>query len=254
MYNTIVSSLIAMQVVKRISLTRYHNTFLRRQVAIEAPYTNDLTLYLTKQGKRILKALRPLKTHLKADDPIANLFEMWPAETSMLIEISIDPIEKSLIEGSVLASTQVGGTPMWQNEIADALFSRRNRIVDVSNRLYNQMRMEIYDGITAGEGPAKIGKRIQALYGNDMSKFRAERIARTETSSAMSQASFETYKKNGVELKIWLATNDGRARASHLANAAQGPIPMKDAFEGTGEQYPGQSQINCRCAVSAYIT
>lgn len=250
--NNVITTIVAKRIVKRISRRRYHEAFLRRQRTQERKYKKTLIAYLARQEKRVLRALGASKGYItKVDDPVADLHRIWQTETDLLIETSTPHIESSLKSGSVLAANQIGGVEMWDEDITNALFARQNRLVKVSNRLYNQIKMEINEGLALGESLNGIADRIRTYY--DTSEADALRIARTETSSAMSAASLETYSKNGVEKKRWLATNDGRTRDTHLMNQDAGAIPLEGSFPGTGESYPGESEINCRCALAAEI-
>ena len=250
MYNKCIYDTITKTVVKRVSRRRNRGRFLTAQARQEGRYKKDLILYLSNQERRVMSILGASKG-IKTDDPTIKLQGIWVEETNLLIETSIPHMESSLKAGSKLAAQEVSGNIMYDHEIADALFARQNRIVKVSNRLYNQIKMEIHAGMAEGESLNQIAKRIQTYYKTSDSD--ALRIARTETSSAMSKATQETYKKNGIDKKVWLATGDDRTRDTHMANQAQGPIPMDAAFGGTGEQHPGESEINCRCSLAAHI-
>jgi len=250
-HNTIIN-VVAKRIAQRAKSKVSHTAFLRQQRIQELKYQKTLIKVLRNQERRVLGLLGVLKSiSLKIDDPIAGLTGMWGVETELLIDSSIPHLESSIISGSILAAAQVKGVPMLKGEVADALFVRQNRLKKVSLRLYNQIKMEISEGLALGESTATIADRVNVYYkGTDA---QAMRIARTETSSAMSSASLQTYKKNGIEYKRWHTAGDRRVRDTHLMNEGAGVIPVDVAFPGTNEQHPGESEINCRCSVAAVV-
>jgi hypothetical protein len=118
----------------------------------------------------------------------------------------------------------------------------------------------ISDGIDEGLGTAAIADSIESV--TDLSDWRAELIARTETHAAANYASVESVRaaedKLGVNmLKEWLPTMDSRTRPAHADMAGSEPIPMDDKFIVDGEEMdrPGdpagsaENVINCRCVL-----
>ena len=81
-----------------------------------------------------------------------------------------------------------------------------------------------------------------------MSKFRSQMIARTETASALSQASLDTMEDMGIGGKEWITVGDGDVSPECLGNEAQGVIPVKQAFS-SGAMSPPEHP-NCRCALA----
>lgn len=92
--------------------------------------------------------------------------------------------------------------------------------------------------------------------GGELSQYRAEMIARTETHTAAQAAGFEAAGSLGLTLrKEWVAAEDDRTRPSH--NDANGQtVGHSDDYNVGGHacQYPGdpslppEESINCRCA------
>lgn len=88
--------------------------------------------------------------------------------------------------------------------------------------------------------------------------WRAELIARTETTRATNAGSFQIYKANNVKEKEWLSTQDDRVRDSHK-NANRQVRAIDTPFDiGTSKMmYPGDASLgaplaefgNCRCTV-----
>lgn len=125
--------------------------------------------------------------------------------------------------------------------------------------LLEMLRGEISEGVQAGESMPKIAARIRdaadGIYDN-MSKSRAQTIARTETMSSVNYGEFEVYKGEGVTKKEWLATQDDRTRDAHIEANGQ-VVGIDEPFIVDGEElmYPGAptgsagNVIQCRCTV-----
>jgi hypothetical protein len=118
----------------------------------------------------------------------------------------------------------------------------------------------ISSGIEDGLGTAEIASNISDV--TDLSGWRSELIARTETHAAATYAGAESVRqaqdKLGVKmLKEWLPTLDSRTRPEHADMAGYGAIPMDEKFIVGGEEMdrPGDPSasaemvINCRCTM-----
>lgn len=117
---------------------------------------------------------------------------------------------------------------------------------------YEELKTIISAGMEQGKGVDEIGRMIRKYF-DDMSVARAKTIARTETGRLMSQATEEAFKQSDIITgKEWLSAGDSKVRPAHQTNAAQGPIPVEEAFSN-GEHYPGESTINCRCAIAPAV-
>ena len=92
-------------------------------------------------------------------------------------------------------------------------------------------------------------------------ELRANTIARTETTNAMSKAQIFALESSGLNWqKAWKAMRDDRTRDSHISTDPKLFIPLKDNFIVQGQQlaYPGDSTqgatpnntINCRCRLA----
>lgn len=148
-------------------------------------------------------------------------------------------------------------------ETADFLDAATNRLVGVSDTLWDVARKELADGIRAGEGIEELAVRLQEAGG--FGEARARMIARTEVAAAANAASLAQAMRldDGTMRKEWLATMDAgnvvcdeRTRAAHCA-AHEQVQPLGEPFQ-VGEtwlMYPGQpigpanEVINCRCSI-----
>lgn len=159
-----------------------------------------------------------------------------------------------------------------------SLFSLANRkVADYVDRLFTHLHKataglkealrELVDrfrtGAEAGEGVSELTARIAEM--PELSPLRAERIARTETISAVNTAQIEAFRAAGTARKSWLSVGDDRTRESHLEaerKTAAAPIAVEQPFvlteegRGTAElQFPGDpaapawATVHCRCAL-----
>ncbi len=119
------------------------------------------------------------------------------------------------------------------------------------------------------EGLAIGSKRMRALvraaFDTRKENWQLDRISRTETHQSQEGGGYYAAKQNGIELKMWLTSIDGKERDSH--NRINGTtLPLGTAFEleseGKGSgiakmMYPGDitdssvgpaDVINCRCS------
>lgn len=85
---------------------------------------------------------------------------------------------------------------------------------------------------------------------------RADRIARTESTTAQNDAAMQALQDEGWASKEWLATGDSRTRPEHAAlNGQRRALTDPFVIDGFELMYPGDPSapasavVNCRCAV-----
>jgi len=105
----------------------------------------------------------------------------------------------------------------------------------------------VSSGIDNKKGIPGLAKDIRGSFDN-MSKYRSELIARTETANALSQASLDSMEDMGIEGKEWVTAGDDRVSDECQGNEAQGVIPVNQAFSG-GVMAPPQHP-DCRCVIA----
>ena len=105
----------------------------------------------------------------------------------------------------------------------------------------------ISQGIKNKRGVPGLARDIKNTFA-DMTRFRSQLIARTETASALSQASLDTMKDMGIGGKEWVTVGDDRVSDECLANEAQGVIAVDKSFT-SGPMAPPQHAA-CRCSVA----
>ena len=115
----------------------------------------------------------------------------------------------------------------------------------------DDVKRVILAGIDQNLGTTQIARNLRQFY-SDRSPFKAMRVARTEVSHAAGFGQREAARQSGiVKKKTWLTSRDDRVRDSHAA--MDGEIVGLDKPYSSGEMYPGEESIMCRC-VESYQT
>lgn len=141
------------------------------------------------------------------------------------------------------------------------LRDRDNKMKDVADEVHQDLVASLEEGISAGETFDELTARVRALF-TEISKVKAETIARTETGAAYETARYHSMKVAGVTKKGWLSGgDDGVTRATH--QAADGQSRGIDEFFEVGSakllhpadhihgaDYP-EELVNCRCVLVA---
>ena len=140
---------------------------------------------------------------------------------------------------------------------------------DMDEVTVKELRRVLGASIAEGDGlQVQIKKMIAAsdeLF-FDMSKARAELIARTESCTTINAGSTELYKAEGITMKEWISVQDDRTRDAHLVMDGV-VIPIEDKFEvpatsqseGAFMDYPGDASapagqvVNCRCVTAPFV-
>ncbi|MBI5192770.1 MAG: hypothetical protein HZA08_04930 [Nitrospirae bacterium] len=149
-------------------------------------------------------------------------------------------------------------TDAWDHEVFNWLTKESmKKITQITTTTINQVRLELSEGVAAGEGIDVIAKRIDKLYLDKIIPHRSEVIARTEVIAASNLGSRAGAKQTGLVLNHkWISTRDIRTRNFHAA-ADDETVPMDTPYLVGGEQlmFPGDTShgasgrniINCRC-------
>lgn len=116
---------------------------------------------------------------------------------------------------------------------------------------FKEMSKIIIAEMADGKGVAEIARRLRDYF-DDMSVARAKTIARTEVGRLVSQATNDAYDQSAVVTgKEWLTAGDSKVRDEHVIN--NGVIVSTNGAFPNGEHYPGESSVNCRCAIAPAV-
>lgn len=141
---------------------------------------------------------------------------------------------------------------------ADNLVARANRLAgNVANDTFTKIQQALADGVTNGDTVGQLADAVRHVF--DVARSRAELIARTETTSALNQATHDyanALPPGSVDRKEWLAIHDERTRMTHrVADGQTVPLGMPFIVGGFPMQFPGDPVAppdlvcNCRCSV-----
>lgn len=135
-------------------------------------------------------------------------------------------------------------------------------IMAISSATLKELEAIFQESVRAGEGVSELVERIRRL--GTFSDARAERIARTESTSAFNLGAQRAFEAAGTPGKSWLTARDEKVRDSHYnaeqETAAQ-PIEVGLPFTLSGERgvsqlmFPGDpggpahEVVNCRCSL-----
>lgn len=132
---------------------------------------------------------------------IANLKALVNNATKNLFNKGLDETEESIKAQGVVVNA-VSSSPEKIKFLSDMAFEN---IVALSNQMKSRLRQQLKSGIANGEGIGTLSTRIQSVF--DVTKSRAEMIARTEASRVESAGALhaaEQIKADGVNVKKYL--------------------------------------------------
>jgi len=179
---------------------------------------------------------------------VKNLLE---EEKGVLVKM-ITPVYEGITKDASDLAIRTMGIDIQPRVWDDIAKGMANKVTTINDSVYKLFKAQLKESINAGESLAQLEKRM-VLMGKFNSGYASTRIARTESCKLVNASTHAEYIDNGVELKSVITAGDTEVRDTHIQNANDGEIPINRAFSGTGEQYPGESEINCRCCLIPVI-
>lgn len=127
--------------------------------------------------------------------------------------------------------------------------------VEVNNTTWQALQTSLAEGVSDGETIDQLAERINGIMG-DRIRSSKDTIARTETTTASTTGTLESWRQSGVVVgKEWLAAIDDRTRESHVAAHGQ-RVGLNDSFTvgaatgtGPGNMGSARENVNCRCTI-----
>jgi uncharacterized protein with gpF-like domain len=182
---------------------------------------------------------------------------MIDVENEKIISAITPTLEEITEQGIMLGLIQTGMEELALSErnriVAKVVASRTNFIKDCNTTTWNKIQAQVVTSHAEGETVGVLSDRIMNVF-DEATASRAKTIARTESASVITGATFETYREAGVQGKSWITAGDGEVRESHVECEAQGVIPLNQKFIN-GLAHPGdpgggpEEVINCRCGL-----
>ena len=232
---------------KRLEYYNYYNKAIDNQTE---KLEKAMIAKKNEQKEKILKALKKKKPKTKADiKKIFNLkeqvkdFKDWilPHYYSIFKQAGDDAMKLISMEPFSIEKAKKPQSKIAKLLEERALFFAQS----VNDTTFLALVDTLSEGITAGESIKDLSKRVNDTY-LDFNKYRAERIARTETNTVVNEANLEAYRQANAEGKEWIATLDDRVRDEHLLMDGE-IVPVDEPFSN-GLMSPNEP--NCRCAIA----
>jgi SPP1 gp7 family putative phage head morphogenesis protein len=203
-----------------------------------------------------------------------SAFDDIPAQWWNTLNVTVLPfVEQMYLAGSLQAWIGSPFTPAatieqvqaWTRIVNDDAIlymqGASNRLVAVGDGLWNTIRQDLATAIERGDSTEDVKVRIEKT--TNMSEFRADTIARTETTRAYNAGTFQAGQAlgdMGPKFKEWISAAGPRTREEHAAADGQ-VVAYEEAFDVGGEalMFPGDdagsawNTINCRCSMAEYF-
>jgi len=228
----------------------YWNGWVSKSENYERQFLIHLRSMFSGQEKEAIQNLKSGQS-----EHLINLANAKKAYTD-----NMTPILTGLTQEGIADAQALIGQPIKQLKQADfsALRWLKGRIPWAGSAISEETAKLLAEGLaagyTAGESIPELSKRVRSLF-DDMKKYRATRIARTEIIATSNQAALSTYQDYGVTRKEWLSAYDERTRDTHVAANGQ-VVAVTDNFSVGGGSGPAPGQIglaaediNCRCTI-----
>ena len=121
-------------------------------------------------------------------------------------------------------------------------------VTQMAEETQRRLALTVANGIKQKRGIPGLARDIRNTFG-DMTKYRSELIARTETANALSQASLDTMADMEIDGKEWVTSGSTFSQEDECGeNEAQGVIPVGQAFS-SGHHAP-PAHPDCECVVA----
>lgn len=206
-----------------------------------------------------LKKLKPKAHDVKGDSlvdsilyPKRKFIEQLAAETRTILLALVEAEGTrvlDMLELGVEFDVTNPNVTRWLNDYTPK-FSEALEQVNT-----DKLRATLTEGMEAGETIPELMARVNETY-DSFDRYRAEIIARSETSRASNEAALESYRQSGVvQRKVWMTAPDCCDICAELDGqvvALEGEFFSSDYdVEGEGQMPPRHP--NCRCTVAADI-
>ncbi|MCE5186072.1 MAG: phage portal protein [Planctomycetaceae bacterium] len=243
---------------------------------LEREMTQEIRVLFLRQQRELIAKLEAAWEESKSLDRqkaneqiIARVVFDLQKENGKLRVINRVSFEKGAKLGSLQTMTELGVSKQEaaakvahitdQPAVRRAIEMSSHKISKVNEVTQQRIADQLQEGLRKGEGLPDLTKRIEATLGEN--RARAQTIARTQTSGAVSTGRFEGLRASAGKKKSWLTARDGEVRPEHLQaekTYADG-IPVDQPFTVGGESlmYPcdpsGTAAMiaNCRCLLLA---
>lgn len=167
-------------------------------------------------------------------------------EKQMVGELSA-AYESGSIQMKAWATFEIGDTPGVKEAVSYARDRGATLVKGMDEETRRRLAGVVSRAIEEKRGIPGLRRDIREMF-DDMSKHRADMIARTETSEALSQAFLDNAKAMGIKGKQWITAGDQEVEDICLGNEMEGIVPLNHTFS-SGHDRP-TAHPRCRCALA----
>lgn len=233
----------------------YHELCVKRLDRRQERVKRIIDMYFEGQKERLVDKLMPRKQFkVKAllDEIFHETVEIKLAKETML------PILDSLMKEAAEDSKEIAGSDWEFNDTPEinGWLDKKTSIFaeQITDTTFKELKKQFSLSLDEGESRLQLIKRIEDTYAN-ISKSRAETIARTEVHGVTQFGTMQGYKQADLPIKIWVWApgTKGGVRDDHQAMDGE-EVPIGDSFSN-GLEFPGQPSggasetINCQCFI-----
>jgi HK97 family phage portal protein len=230
----------------------YEKLSVARLANAEEKMRRIVDKYFKDQSKRIeanLENQKSAKTKALVDEVFNMSIEVQLAKETFL------PMLEDILKDAGLNAQDITGdidfkvTSEMQSwlENKNAIFSQQ-----INDTTFKKLQSEFAESFAEGETRVQLVDRVQNTYG-DITRARAETIARTETHGVLQYGTLKAYEQAMLPTKVWVTVGDSKVRASHQSLDGE-EVPTKEYFSNglkfpSDPDGPASETINCRCVI-----
>lgn len=223
---------------ERLALEQYgHNLFQREFGKWAAKYQHDWGKY------RRLASVRKIMRRL-----YVMAYEWGALQTLEALGFSgklKSLIRKKSAEADVVFSLR-------DEEVIDAIDAHVEDVAAaVADTTTTVASQKVSDTLKEGGTLNEAREDIRNYLGESVAGWRSYLIVNTEFQAGIGRARYDMFERSGVNRHRWVTVGDDRVREIHLANEAEGWIPVGQRFS-SGDLFPGDvTPYGCRCISEA---
>lgn len=227
------------------SKNKFLNAINKAEEHYQGKVYKTLKAYLDDQRERILLTNQQLFDILTFMDISTE---------NMLAKQVFKPLMASIYEanGNAILASVTGETFLLLPELLQVIHQRSDFFIESMNSTtYKELSEIIANAVNEGKTTKKVASEIVSKF-EDIKLHRANTIARTETNFVLNKAHYDAYSESSVVQEVkWITAKDDRVRDEHRIN--DGVAVAKFGTFPSGEKFPGEHSINCRCRLIAKI-
>lgn len=232
----------------------YHKQFIKKSDAYEKKFKTQFNKYLKGQRDRILELID--EGRIKNLKNKALIDEIFNLRTEITIGVAeLIPLMKSIArKAGEDAMKLIGSGGFRMNANIESWLDLKAQVFlrQINETTFKNLKATFAESFANNETRDDLIARLKNTYG-DISKGRANVIARTETHGIVQEGTIQGYKQAEMPIKIWVAVMDSDTRDWHASMDGE-EVPLNYAFSN-GLKYPGDPSgdadevINCRCTI-----